>query len=161
MSFTLRKLQYRPWPVTVKLVESDESGVVSASDLMFVAHFKPLSEAEIKAVFEEEIGDQLGEQNAPPVDKSIVNVLEANSRIFARLLCGWSKVLDEAGSPVSFTLDALRALIVGTDGLAVSAGLQVALSEMRFGTVAAKNLLPSVAPGQSPEPVEATNSPAT
>lgn len=165
MAFTLRKLKYRPWPVTVTLVESDEAGVVSENKLVFVVHFNPLSEADIKAAFDEEVGEEklaAGGDDAKPVERSVALILEKNSRLFARFICGWSKVQDEEGVAVPFSPAALHALIVGPDGLAVSAGLQTALNELRFGLGAAKNSQNSVEPGQAPVPAEdSTNSPAT
>lgn len=171
MSFILRKLKHRPWPVTVKLLDANEAGEVSENEFTFVLHFKPFTEAEFKAAL-----DALNDEKAPaaageqapaadaekPVDRPIAATLEKNSQLFAQLVDGWNKVLDEAGQPVPYSPDALRALVIGPDGMAVSTGIHRALTELRFGLAPAKNLPTSAAPGPSPAAAEvATNSPAT
>lgn len=159
MSFTLRKLKHRPWPVTVKLLEADEAGEVKENEFTFVLHFKPFTEAEFKVAFEAVNAEQA------PVDdgqKPVALLLEKNSKLFASLVEGWGKVNDEAGNPVPYSPEALQALVTGPDGLAVSNAIQRALTELRFGVAPAKNLPTSAVPGPSPVAVEAvTNSPAT
>lgn len=161
--FTLRKLKHRPWPVTVKLLEADETGEVKEVEFTFVLHFSPFTEAEFRVAHDETVGqDAPVADGAKAADRPIALLLEMNSKLFARLVEGWAKVNDEAGNPVPFSAEALRALIVGQDGLAVSAGIQRALSELRFGLAPAKNSPTSVVPGQSPVAAEAVmNSPAT
>lgn len=176
MSFTLRKLKHRPWPVTVKLLEADEAGEVKENEFTFVLHFKPFTEAEFKVAFEAAHAEQappdaekvLVAEPVPvadsekPVDRPVALVLEKNSKLFARLVDGWGKVLTEDGPPAPYSPEALHALVTGPDGLAISAGILRALTELRFGVAPAKNLPTSAAPGPSPAAVEAvTNSPAT
>lgn len=170
MSFTLRQLKYRPWPVTVKLLEADAAGEVSAHEFTFVLHFKPFTEAEFKAALEA-AGDEkpLASDAEPvpvadsekPAERPISLLLEKNSQLFARLVDGWGKVLGEDGQPAPYSPEALHALVTGPDGLAVSAGIHRALNELRFGIAPAKNSPTSAAPGPNPAAVEvATNSPA-
>lgn len=185
MSFTLRKLKYRPWPVTVKLLEGNEAGEVSESEFTFVLHFKPFSEAEFKDALEATEASEASEaekalptnddkttvadaepvaatDSEKPVERPIAQLLEKNSKLFVRLTEGWGKVLTEDGSPAPYSPEALRALVRGPDGLAVSAGIHRALNELRFGIAPAKNLPTSAAPGPVPAAGEVvTNSPAT
>lgn len=166
MAFTLRKLKHRPWPVAVKLLSSDDEGNVTEAGFEFVIHFKPFSEAEIKALSER----TLEADKKPPAEgaetanaeRSIADLLERNVQFFAPLIDGWSKVNSEDGAPLPYTDETLHAMVTGPDGMAISAGIHAALRELRFGVAPAKNSLPSVAPGLVPAAVEApTNSPAT
>jgi hypothetical protein len=170
MSFTLRQLKYRPWPVTVKLLEADETGEVSEHEFTFVLHFKPFSEAEFKAAFEASDAEKAPAADAEavpvadsekPAGQPVALLLEKNSKLFARLVDGWGKVLTEDGPPAPYSPEALQALVIGPDGLAVSAGIHRALNELRFGVAPAKNLPTSAAPGPSPAAAETvTNLPA-
>jgi hypothetical protein len=159
MSFTLRKLKYRPWPVTVKLLESDDAGQVVESEFNFVAHFKPFSEAEIKALAERTIDAKVdGEKKE---ERAIAELLEKNHEFFSPLLDGWSKVVSEAGEPLPYHDETLHAMVTGPDGMAISAGLHNAIREIRFGVAPAKNLPTSAAPGPNPDVGEVkTNLPA-
>lgn len=166
MSFILRKVKYRPWPVTVKLVTADEAGVVTESEFVFVLHFGAFSEAVFKAILDELEAADKAPAVAEPVEggavlttpsegRSLAYLLEKNAMLFGRVIEGWGKVVDEAGGAVPFSLGALHALVTGPDGLAVSAGIHQALSELRYGVAPAKNSPTSVAPGLNPDAVEA------
>lgn len=171
MSFTVRKIKHRPWPVTVKLLESNFAGEVVEREFDFVLHFNALSESEYKAIFDElnpspenspaSAEPQPGVE-APAIDKSLAALLANNARVFARVICGWSKVLDEHGEPLPYSNEALTAIVTGTDGLAISSGIHSALQQLRFGVAPAKNSPTSAAPGQTTEPAEvSTNSAPT
>lgn len=163
MSFTLRKLKYRPWPVTVKLLSSDDDGNVTETEFGFVAHFKPFSEAEIKALADRTIDSKEGlKEGEKKEERLIAEMLEKNYEFFSPLLEGWSKVANEAGEALAYHDETLRQMIIGPDGMAISVGFHNAIREVRFGVAPAKNLETSAAHGQATGAVEAvTNLPAT
>lgn len=148
MAFKVRKLTYRPWPVTVKLLESDAMGVVTETEQTFVGHFKALSEAKHQSIIE-----ALDAEYPLPAGQErpdMPTVLRRNADYFSRLLAGWGpEVADEDGTPLLFSVEALSAMITGPDGLAISAALTRAANELRFGVAPAKNSLTSPAPGES------------
>ena len=162
MAFTIKKLKHRPWPVTVKRVVSSEDGVITEVEDAFVAHFKPFDEAEYKALLDRFSIDVKGADGEIKTDHPIADLLDNNAHIFCELLVGWAKVLDDERNPVPFSPAGLRALVTGSDGLAVSTGINKAIAELRFGIAPAKNSQTSVEPGHAPAPAEgSTNSPAT
>lgn len=149
MSITIRKINHRPWPVTVRIPVCDEAtGQVNELEQTFIAHWKAFSESTLKAIFEE--ADRRFPPPAgggtPPLDVA----LEKNAHVFAQLLTGWSAVRDEAGNDIPYTEEALAGWVCGPDGLALSAGLNASLSEIRFGVAPAKNSPTSPAPGPAP-----------
>lgn len=162
MAFKVRKTEYRAWPVTVKLLESDVLGIVTETEQTFVGHFKAISEAKHQSIIE-----ALDAAYPLPAGQERLDmpaVLRRNADYFSRLLVGWGpEVADENGAPLPFSVEALTAMITGPDGLAISAALSRAANELRFGIAPAKNSLTSPAPGESttgPGEVR-TNSPAT
>lgn len=181
MTFKIRKLDYRAWPVTVSLQECDDNGAVTEIEQTFVAHWKPVTEADRKAIEAEvdkvhplpkpatdvarqTISADPGE--APAADGGRLNLealLARNADYFARLVVGWGpEVKDDAGQPVPFDVATLKALITGPDGLAFSTALVRADNEIRYGLAPAKNFKPSPAHGDvSDAGAGATNSPTT
>lgn len=153
MTFTIRKTRNRPWPVTVKTKVCDEAGQVDEVAQTFIVHWKPFTEVEFKSVID------AAEAAHPAVDGEdtpLSKILAKNAIIFTALIEGWGdEVKDEAGKPVTYSAKALSGLIQGPDGLAVSGGLNAALTELRFGIAPAKNSNASPAPGPVTEPVEA------
>ena len=52
MAITIRKINHRPWPVTVTLQTCNEAdGSVTALEHTFIAHWKAFTEAELKTLF--------------------------------------------------------------------------------------------------------------
>lgn len=141
---TIRKTAHCAWPVTVTLQHCDAAtGEVSASEHRFIGHFKPLSEAERKAIHDE-VEAAFPVPEGDEARLSLPTVLERNAVLFPRLMVGWDKVTDEAGVPVAFSAQTLKEWACGPDKrLAVSAGLNTAVDGLRFGLAPAKNSPPS------------------
>lgn len=150
--FKIRKLNHRPWPVTVTALECDEAtGEVLAIEQKFIAHFKPFSESEfmkIRDAAQASVPLPEGvDVDSPPMEITLAR----NAALFARIICGWGpEVTDESGQPVPYSTEALSELVTGPDGIAFSAGLSQALMEVRFGIAPAKNSKTSPMPGQMP-----------
>lgn len=172
--FVPRKLRHRPWPIHVTLQELGADGEIVEKTHPFIGHFRPFSEEEYKALVDELNGvlpvaeAAEGADAAPaepvktPADMPLADVLKRNARLFGSLLAGWDQVKDEDGNAIPFSTDALTALVTGPDGLAISAGLNVALMEIRFGKAGAKNSQTSAKPGPGlVEGTVATNLPTT
>ena len=161
MAFKVRKLNHRPWPVTVKLQECDAQGNVVAIEQTFLAHWRPVAEAERQS-----ITDALEQAYPLPDGKErhdLPAALRRNADYFGQLLVGWGpEVTDEAGQPLTFSTEALTALVTGTDGLAISAALVHADNEIRYGIAPTKNSKTSPVPGETSGVGEvATSSPTT
>lgn len=161
MAFKVRKLNHCPWPVTVKLLESDAKGCVVGVEQTFVAHWKTTSEAERKA-----IAEALDEAYPIPAGRTALDnatALQRNAAYFCKLIVGWGdEVKDEAGLSIPFSTDVLAAMITGPDGMAISLGLINADSQIRYGVAPEKNSKTSPAPGESSGAGEVvTNSPTT
>lgn len=184
MVLRVRKAAYRAWPVTVKLAESNEQGEIVDIEHTFVAHWKPISEkqrrqlvAELDKKFPPIPGPASPPEKCPHCGEALPTpapgnagkpqeldlVLERNAAYFAERLCGWGpEVQDEAGNPLPFSAEALADLVTGEDGLAISAALNLADIDLRYGLGARKNSPTSAAPGASAGAAEAeTSSPAT
>lgn len=160
----IRKLNYRPWPVTVTLVECDETtGEVTEVKHTFVGHFRPFDEAELLAHRRECFGDEDGDENKKRLGGlSVVEYNALEAQFFARLMCGWGGVADEDEASLPYSEQALAALVCGRDGAAVRRALNVAVNELRFGLAPRKNAVPSPAPGPQPgEGAQATSSTTT
>lgn len=146
MAITIRKITHRPWPVTVRIPVCDETtGQVAELEQTFIAHWQAFSESTLKAVFEE-----ADRHFPPPAAGSVLPLdvaLKKNAWVFAQLLTGWSAVRDESENDIPYTEEALTDWVCGADGLALSAGLNASLSEIRFGVAPAKNSPTSPAPG--------------
>lgn len=163
MTLRVRRAAYRAWPVTVKIAECDDQGNVVDVEHKFVAHWKPISEKQRKQLVEE-----LDERFPPPDNRDdrsqdLDKVLERNAAYFVARLCGWgTEVQDEAGDPLPFSAEALTGLVTGEDGLAISAALNLADIDLRYGLGARKNSPTSAAPGAISGAAEGeTSSPAT
>lgn len=144
--FVVRKINYRPWPVKVVFQEADAAGVIQSLEQTFIGHFRPFSEAEFEAVSAQVRGDD------KPGDLPLAELLRRNASLFGSLMSGWSGVADASGVPLPYSTEALCELVTGPDGLAISAGINTALSEIRFGAAAAKNLPTSGGDGPAPAP---------
>jgi len=155
MAFTVRKLAYRPWPVTVALFEADDAGNVSEVKNTFVAHFKPFTEDEFEALRQaaNAAHPAAPDSLAPDPDENtpMPIVLRRNADLFCGVIVGWGpEVRDEHGVPLPFSPAALSALVTGPDGAAVSVGIHKAIVQIRFGAAPEKNVETSPAPGPIP-----------
>ena len=163
MTFTVRKTTHRPWPVSVALLASDDAGNVQEVVNTFVGHFRPFTEDEFDAAYKAAIEAYPvpGRANATDTEKTdeqtpVKIVLQRNAAIFSKVMVGWgAEVRDEQGQSIPFSTDALTALVTGPDGLAVSRGINSAVSQLRFGYAPAKNDLTSPTPGPTPGADEA------
>lgn len=138
MAYRVRKLPYRPWPVTFTLFTSYDDGRVESSEHGFIGHFKFFTEEQFDAVLKKY---PEGKNPTP------AQTLENNAKIFAELMTGWSEMSDENGVPMPYSAERLAAIIKGEDGNAISGGINNALSQMRLGVAPAKNSSTSPAPG--------------
>lgn len=162
----MRKAKSRPWPVTVTLQVGDAEGNVVEVKQGFVLNFTPLSEKEVQQIIDEETlrgkvvvkaleileevdAAAAGQPLPPPAPStsSVHEMLDLNSRIFTRLVDGWSKVMDEDKKPIPYSSATLAAMITGLDGLAISTGINQARMQMLYGMAPAKNAATSPAPG--------------
>ncbi len=157
MAFKVRKLDYRPWPVSVKFRECNETtGEVTEAPQVFIGHFVPFSEADIKRQRLEIFGDELDAgYKASLATMPSAEYAEKETQFFAGLMSGWSEVRDESGAEMPYSAAALRELTTGPDGPVVRRALNDAVVEIRFGLAPAKNSGASPAPGPSPAAVEA------
>ena len=113
-----------PWPVIVKIPNGG-----TFDETRFTGIFKVLSEAEFEA---------WGATPDIPVEelskRKLSQVLADNAEKFAQVLIGWGpEVIDAAGEPVPFSAEVLKAQVRGRHGLALSAGINTALHQIRFG----------------------------
>lgn len=154
MGFIVRKTAHRAWPVTVKQAVGLADGSVVESTSSFVAHFSAFSEAELEAAkAAAEAAFPLPEGSAADAIPPLPLTLQRAATLYAGLLVGWGpEVTDEAGTPLAFSVDALRALVTGPDGYAVMQGIGQALGELRFGVAPAKNSPTSPVPGANSGP---------
>lgn len=147
MAFKVRKIDHRPWPVTVRFKVCDDAGKVAEVEQSFVGHFLSFSEEEHGAVV-----DAVKQALPGPEDNGDIPfalVLQRNALYFEKLMCGWGpEVTDEADRPLPFSPAALKAMVTGPDGAAISDGLSRAIGELRFGMAPQGNLSTSPAPGE-------------
>lgn len=162
--FKVRRLAYRPWPVTISLLQCNEAnGTVSAVENTAVFHFSPFTEEEFQANRKEvlekfELSDNDGSTDNLPMEE----VLRFNAELFGRIIVGWGQeVQDENGAPVPFSKEILAGMITGLDGSPISAGINKAITEIRFGVAPVKNSKTSPEPGPIQGEVAATSSPTT
>lgn len=152
MSFTPRKLAYRPWPVTVTYQECDDAGQVSEIKQTFVAHFIPFSEEKIEELIAE------ANKKHPAADEGSVSLatqLLRNGYVFSSLIVGWGKeVRDELNKPIPFSPELLCSWVTGHDGMLITNGINVALGQIRFGHAPEKNSKTSPEPGLTQQAVE-------
>lgn len=159
MTYTVRKLDYRPWPVSVGILVCDDNGETTEVRQTFIAHFKPFTEEQVKAIREEIFGVGTDEELAARAEARCVadqGALEA--QFLTRLVCGWSKLIDENDTPLTFSEAALIALATGMDGVPFRRGFNDAIVQIRFGIAPAKNVVTSPAPGPAPAADEVATS---
>lgn len=114
------------WPVIVQIPA--EGGF---EEWRFIGIFKVLPEEDFEAWDD---APEDAEDDAPKVaDRKLSAVLADNARKFAGVLVGWDEVTDPAGRPVTFTTALLQEQVCGPRGLALSAGINKALQQIRFG----------------------------
>lgn len=154
-----RKLDHRPWPVSVGFLDCDEAnGEVTETEQTFIAHFKPFSEAELLAARRQVFGDEADAAVKATLDEMpVARYAELEAAFFCALVTGWSKVTDEIGSHVPYSGAALTALCTGQDGPAFRRGFNRAISQIRFGVAPAKNAGTSPSPGPAPASGEAAS----
>lgn len=146
--YAARKINHRPWPVKVILQDFDGKEVVE-SEHVFIGYFKSFSEDDFAKILRDIDGE--GDDVADRLKSmSLADSLWRNARIFERLMVGWSDIFDGDGAPLPFTPAALRDEVTGPNGLAVSAAINVAIAELRFGAASAKNSQTSASAGLAP-----------
>lgn len=116
--FTLAKPKDIKWPVVVRLpVDGGET-----AEYQFTGVFARKSE--------QEYADILG---AAPEGLPVREILERNALLFPQLMTGWEGITYSAGTEAAFTPELLAAQITGPNGQYLSAGLWVAIAEIRSG----------------------------
>ena len=146
--YAARKINHRPWPVKVILQDFDGKAIVE-SEHVFVGYFKAFSEDDFAQVLKQVDGNG-GDVAERLKSMSLAESLERNARIFEQLMVGWAEVMGGDGNPLPFSTGALRDEVTGPHGLAVSAAINVALAELRFGAASAKNSQTSASAGLAP-----------
>lgn len=147
MTFTVRKLNYRPWPVTVALLECGEDGKVAEVPQTFVGHFRMFTAKEAAAIRKEVFGDEESDEGkACMAAMNLDDRAELEAKFIARLMCGWAGVNGDAG-PLPYSEPALLALATGQDGVHVRRGLNMAVNELLWGIAPLKNFKASPEPG--------------
>ena len=156
MTFKIRKLQYRRWPVTIKLAECDAAGQVVEAEQQFIGHFNAFTEADIVKARTEVFGAISDEDLAKNSQGRPLHEQGAlDAEFYGHLMCGWEQLVDEAGDAFQFSREALKAICTGPDGMAFRRGIGQAIVEIRFGIAPAKNAVTSPAPGPASGPSEA------
>lgn len=159
MAFKVRKLDYRPWPVTVTQRDCQSDGSVAESQVVFIGHFKYFTEDDVMAARAEVFGTGTEEElAAAAASRLLADEARLQAKFHASLMCGWAEITDEAGQPLPWSEDKLIELATGPDGMAIRAGLSQALLEIRFGIAPQKNGSTSPAPGPLPGASEAPTS---
>lgn len=172
MALKLRTLNYRPWPVTVKLQECDAAGNVVEVEQTFVVHWKPINEEgrealsnEMRRTFgpkvdaAEPVEGKKPETPEPPERVTNAEVLNRNAWFFERRVMGWGpEVQDESGQPLQYSPEVLRNMLTGDDGYAFCAAFAEADSQIRYGIAPTKNSKTSPVPGDAPGAGEAATS---
>lgn len=156
---TYRKLDYRPWPITVGFLVCDETtGAVTEVEQSFIAHFKPFTEADLLEARRKLFGDEVEAEDRQRIaDMAVAAYAVLEAGFFAALMCGWAQMTNEAGTPLPYSAEALTGLCCGPDGAAFRRGINRAVSEIRFGVAPAKNAETSPSPGPVPAAVEAAS----
>lgn len=115
------------WPVNVRL--PTDGGEFAL--FRFSATFRVLSETALDAL----LGRAKDDATEPDIETGapLAEVLARNADKFAQVVVGWAGVKRSDGTTVAFTEAALRAQITGPRGVALSAGLWLALNEVRYG----------------------------
>jgi hypothetical protein len=124
-----------PWPVDVRVPAAGGEFVTQR----FTALIKVLSEAEYQtllAVPEPAPAKPAPDAPAAPAapEKTEKEHLEDNAQLFPSFIAGWgTDVQTPDGKPVPFSVQALKDVVTGPHGKAVSAGLWHAVYEVRHG----------------------------
>jgi hypothetical protein len=156
MAFKIRNLQYRRWPVTIKLAECDAAGQVVETEQQFIGHFSAFTEADIVKARTEVFGEVSDEAMAKSAQERPLGEQGAlDAEFYGRLMCGWEQLTDETGAELPFSRETLKTICTGPDGMAVRRGIGQAIVEIRFGVAPAKNAVTSPAPGPAAGPGEA------
>jgi len=111
------------WPVTVKLPSSGGK----FTEYEFSVSMRVLSPKEYEQIF-----DETCDVSAEPASK-MSKTIDLNALIFQRLITGWSGVTDRDGNEVDYSPEKLAEQVTGPRGPALSAGLWIAISEVRYG----------------------------
>lgn len=174
--FVPRKLGYRPWPISITLQDLDTNNEIVEETHTFIGHFRLFTEDEYKTLVDEINGVVPPVEGAeppvegaepppevkPPENLVLAAVLKRNAQLFGNLMIGWSEVRTKQGQEIEFSPETLTGLVTGHDGFAVSAGISLALTEIRFGRAGVKNSQTSAKPGPGlAEGAPATSSPTT
>ena len=159
MALKYRRLSYRPWPVTVAFLDCDEAtGQVAETEQSFIGHFNACTEADLLAARRTIFGNETDKKvKARLDDMSVADYAALEAGFFARLMCGWSALTDEAGVVILYTEAGLAEICTGPDGAAFRRGINRAIAEIRFGMAPAKNSSTSPAPGLASASGEATS----
>lgn len=112
------------WPVTVSLPAA--GGVFT--DFQFSVDMRILSPAEYEELFKTAPGDV----NDEATSRQLSEIVKLNAEIFQRLIIDWDGVTDKNGE-VAYSPEKFAEEINGPRGMALSAGLWKAISEVRFG----------------------------
>lgn len=126
------------WPVVVRLPA--DGGMFE--EYQFTAKIRVLSAAEYAALSEVTAPPVAAEENLP---MTMLELLQDNARKFGELVVGWQGPTDKDGKAVPFSPEVLTEQITGPHGAGLSAGLWVAIREIRSGTRLGNSAPPSVA----------------
>jgi hypothetical protein len=121
------------WPVIVRIPA--DGGEFAT--FQFTGVFKRLSEEEYEAILgakKVKLPDVEGTQKLDLVEGKLRSeILGENAELFPQLMVGWEDVRSANGSSVEFSAETLRKQITGKNGMHLSIGLWVAISEIRNG----------------------------
>ncbi len=113
--------------VTGRIAVRDEAGEVSVVEIKLTGLVR--TQPEWDALFERHGGEK--SDGAQPVSA----IYRANAALYAEAFDGWEDVVDAAGKPLAFGLQAMEALLASPLAPAANRGLMVALNELRFGAL--------------------------
>ena len=120
------------WPVIVKLPADGgtfaEFQFTAKIRVLSAKDYDALSPAKAEPVAVGDVADMV-----PAPVKTMGELLADNAAQFAQLVVGWDGVVDTSGAPVPFTQEALAAQVTGPHGVELSAGLWLAIAEIRSG----------------------------
>lgn len=139
------------WPVIVRLPA--DGGTFE--EYQFTAKFRVLAADEYAALEQarpkapaaavDSAADAAPAPAAPAPAPTMQEILQDNARQFAALVAGWSEIKDVARNDVPFTAEKLAAEVTGPRGAELSAGLWLAIREIRCGARLKNFVPPSVA----------------
>lgn len=150
--FKIRKIDHRPWPVTVTLLVCCAlTGAVSEETHTFVVNWRPFSESDLGEIRRRIYGPGSDDDHrAAAAARTIEENARLDTEFLAQFVQGWEGVVDASNQPVAWSRDVFDALCLGEDGPAIRRALHTALTELRFGIPAQKNSLTSPSPGPTP-----------